>query len=295
MRALPAALASLLLLQAIAAAEPPPADTTLSATADAKIETTGNERYMVTRSHTFELTQFADKGAVKTALVEAELRHRVHISEDLGANGDETGAVSLTVHALTASGHFERPLATRSLAGDEIRVEGSGGIKVTTWGCCVESNVETQLSTATLKTMFIRSTDMQLHTFTRLGKPAVGRVVAIFKVPTAADQTVLGDDPSAVAMITLAGDEAPIQRFGVHLKADKPGDAVLEWEVETGWRTASGALDNHIVLDPAKPSKPVFVWRIAKGKTIELPLVGDRFDLAAAKLPANVTLRDLAP
>ena len=295
MRALPVLLLSFVVLPAIASAESPPGDATVSGSADAKIETSGDKSYMVTRSRTFELTQFADHGTTATALVEAEIRRRVRISEDLGTNGDETGTVSLTIHPLGASGRLESSRASRSLPGDEIRVEGSGGIKVTTWGCCVESNAETQLKTGTLKTLYVRSSDVPLLTCTRLGKPAIGRIAAIYKVPTAADRTVLSDDRSAVGMITWAGDDAPIQRIVVHLKADKPVEAALEWTVETGWKGAGSALDNHIVIDPARPSKPVFVWRIGKGRAIELPLVGDRFDLSAAKLPANVTLRDLAP
>jgi len=73
----------------------------------------------------------------------------------------------------------------------------------------------------------------------------------------------------------------------VHLRADKPREAALEWSTEHGWRNASSALDEHTVIDPAKQSKPVFQWRVGDNKAIVLPLLNDRLDVAAAKLPAG--------
>ena len=110
---------------------------------------------------------------------------------------------------------------------------------------------------------------------------------------TPADQDVLGADNSSVAMITWASDEQPLQRVVVHLKNEKPREAVLEWESTLGWKVGKGSLESHTVFDPAKPTKPVFVWKIGDGKSFELPLVGDRFDLAKAKAPRGVTLKQL--
>jgi hypothetical protein len=41
--------------------------------------------------------------------------------------------------------------------------------------------------------------------------------------------------------------------------------------------------------------EPVFTWKIGEQQTIELPLVNDRLDAAAAKLPAGVALEALPP
>ncbi len=288
-RKIPAALAILLILHVPLAI----AGTAVTGDSEARIETDGSRRYMVTRSRSFELTQFAHNETVRTAVVETEIRHRHRISEDLADNGDETGIVTLTVYPVNPAGHFDPPLATRKLSGDEVDVQGSGGVKVTTWGCCAESSAETQLSLNDLKTVFVKSHDVPLVTYTRLGKPAVGRLVAVYMVLTPIDDEILGKDNSAVAMITWAGDEAPLQRIAVHLHGDKPRDAAMEWTTTVGWRVAGKPLDNHTVFDPAKPAKTVFVWQIADGKTIELPLAGDRFDVAAAKLPVGVSLKEL--
>jgi hypothetical protein len=119
--------------------------------------------------------------------------------------------------------------------------------------------------------------------------------IAVYLAMTAADQSVLGDDRSAVAMITVAGEDAVLQRMLVHLRAEKPREAVLDWSTEIGWRNTSGTLDSHIVIEPAKSSKPVFTWKIRERQAIELPLVEDRLDVAAAKLPSGVTLQAISP
>jgi hypothetical protein len=106
---------------------------------------------------------------------------------------------------------------------------------------------------------------------------------------------LLGNYSSAVAMSTVAGEDVVLQRMRVHLHADNPREAVVAWSTELGWKTASGALDNHTVIDRAKPTKPVFTWKIGEQQTIELPLVNDRLDAAAAKLPAGVALEALPP
>ena len=285
------------LLVALIALNPRPAiagSASITGDAEAKIETEGKARYMVTRSRTFELTQVAYLKNVRTVVVDGEIVHRRHLSEDLANNGDETGTVTLTVYPVNSSGQFDPPLATRKLPGDAIDIEGSGGVKVTAYGCCVESNAEIQLSLNTLQTRFVKSSSVRLLTYTRLSKPsAVSRTVSVYLAMTPADQSVLGSDTSSVAMITWASDEQPLQRILVHLKSEKPREAVLEWKSTVGWRLGKGTLESHTVFEPAKPTKPLFVWQIGGGKSIELPLVRDRFDLAKAKAPKAVTLEQL--
>jgi len=121
----------------------------------------------------------------------------------------------------------------------------------------------------------------------------LGRVIAVYLAMTPEDEAVLGSDPSAVGMITLEGEGRVLQRIRVLLRGDKPREAALGWSTEIGWKTATGALDNHTVIDPAKPSRPVLVWKIGESQTIELPLIDDRLDLAVAKLPEGVTLKML--
>jgi hypothetical protein len=293
MRTIPAALLLVVLAIGVSPVIAGPA-AGLTGDAEAKIESDASGRYMVTRSRSYQLGQFAyhERTIVRTAVIETEVRHRRRLSDDLGNNGDETGTVTITVHPVNPAGHFDPPLATRKLPGDEVKYQGSSSVTVTSWGCCVESPAETELGLNTLKTLYVRSGSVPLLTFTRLGKPAVARIVSFYVAFTPADEQVLGKDQSAVAVITWSADEEPLQRILVRLTGDKARETAMDWNTSVGWKVGSAPLETHTVLDPAKPTKPVMVWSIAEGKKIELPLVNDRFDLKSAKLPPGVTLQE---
>ncbi len=265
----------------------------VTGSAAATLQRDGTRLFLLTTTHSFELAQFATKGQTKTVLVEGEVAHRLGVTDDLGAKGDETGTVRITVRPITANGHFGAPLATRQVPGDDIKLESPAGVSIISYGCCQESTAEELLSLASLKTLYVRSESAPLTTYTRLGKPALGRLIAVYLAMTPADQAVLGHDPSIVGVITLTGEDEVLQRMRVRLRGDKPREAALEWSTELGWKTASGAVENHTVIDPARPSAPVYRWKIAEGQAIEIPLVSDRLDLAAAKLPPNVTIEAL--
>ncbi len=267
--------------------------TAVSGNAEATLQRDGKGLFLTTHSRSFEIAQFALKGQTKTVLVEGEVAHRLAVTDDLGAKGDETGTVTLTIRPIGASGTFGATAATRALSGDEIKLESPAGINVITYGCCQENTAEEMLSLASLQTLYVRSGGAPLTTYTRLGTPALGRLIVPYLVMTAADEAVLGKDPSAVGMLTLAGEGEVMQRLRIHLRTAKAREAALEWSLELGWKTASGALENHTVIDPAKPSRPVFQWKIAEHQAIEIPLVDDHLDVAAATLPTNVSLEVL--
>ena len=265
----------------------------VTGSAGAILEKEGKNVFLKATSHTFQLAQFAEKGLTKTVLVESELFQRLQVTDDLGAKGDETGRVKLTIRAIEPGAQFGAITATRELAGDEIKL--NSGVTVITYGCCAENGAETELSLSSLKTLYVRASGVPLTTYTILGKPARGRLIAVYLTMTPEDESVLGKDPHAVAMITVDGEDEVRQRMLVSLKSDNAREAAMEWSFELGWKAASGALENHTVIDPAKPTKPVFTWKIGETQTIELPLVNDRLDTASAKLPAGVTLQTLPP
>ena len=95
-------------------------------------------------------------------------------------------------------------------------------------------------------------------------------------------------------MITWASDDEPLQRIVLYLRGSNPREAAMSWSTTIGWKVPNASLDSHTVFDPSRPTKPVLVWQIDEGRAIELPLVGDRFDVAAAKLPKGINLKELA-
>ncbi|HYA34522.1 MAG TPA: hypothetical protein VEF03_02830 [Candidatus Binataceae bacterium] len=264
--------------------------TSLTANAEATLQKDAKGLYLLTRSQSFQLAQYAVGSATHTVVVQGEVAHRLAVTDDLGAKGDETGTVSLAIFPIKSDGTYGQQQALRKIPGDEIKLDSPSGVTVIMYGCCQESSAEFELSLASLKTLWVRSGGVPFTTYTRLGKPALGRLIAVYLVMTAADDDVLGKDMSAVAMITLEGEDEVIERIRVHLRADKPREKAMEWSYELGWKTPSGKPDNHTVIDPAKPSKPVFQWKIGDTETIEIPLVDDRLDIANAKLPDGVKL-----
>jgi len=263
----------------------------LSGTVGATLEKDRNGLYLITHSTSFQLAQFSYGKHTDTVLVEGEVSHRLLVNDDIGANGDQTGRVRLTIHPIDFNGQFKPAIATRELPGDEIKLESPAGVNVITYGCCQESSLETELSLASLKTLYVRSDGTNLVTYTRLGKPTMGRLIALYLAMTPADEQILGRDQSSVALITLEGEGEVLQRIRVFLHADKPRETAMGWSAEMGWKTTSGALDNHTVIDPAKPSEPILTWKMGDNQAIELPLTNDRLEVAAAKLPADVTLK----
>jgi hypothetical protein len=142
---------------------------------EAVLERDGKKLFLNAASASFNLAEFVAKGKVKTVLVEGELLQHLEVTDDLGAKGDETGKVRLTIRPIESSGEFGAALATREVPGDEFKVDSPSGVTITTYGCCQENSAETLLSLGSLKTLYVRSGGVPLTTYTRLGKPAVGR------------------------------------------------------------------------------------------------------------------------
>jgi len=68
--------------------------TSVGGGAEATLQRDGKNLFLVTRSHSFDLAQFAVKLQTKTVRVEGEGTHRLLVNDDLGAKGDETGRSS---------------------------------------------------------------------------------------------------------------------------------------------------------------------------------------------------------
>src|SRR5579862_525401 len=74
---------------------------TIAGAAEAKLEKDAHGLYLKTHSKSYELAQFA-YGEVdsKTVLVEGDATHRWLVNDDIGANGDQTGTVKLTIYPI---------------------------------------------------------------------------------------------------------------------------------------------------------------------------------------------------
>lgn len=69
--------------------------------AEAVLERDGKKVFLNATSASFHLAEFVTKGKAKTVLVEGELLQHLEITDDLGAKGDETGKVRLTIRPIS--------------------------------------------------------------------------------------------------------------------------------------------------------------------------------------------------
>ena len=270
-------------------------DPSISANAGASLAKQGTKLNLTTHSHSYQLAQYAYGSREGTVIVDGEVTRRLHVSDDIGAEDQPTGTVRLAIRPIRKDGSFGAVTASRELPGDEIRVDSPAGVAVITYGCCAENSAEAELSFESLKTLYVSAGGIKHSTYTILGKPALGRLIALYLAMTPDDDEILGKDKTALGLITIAGEGDVLQRLRVHLRTAKSREDALEWSTDHGWRNASGSLEDHVVVDPAHPSTPIFEWRIGERKTIALPLVNDRLDVAGAKLPDGISLESLSP
>jgi len=266
----------------------------IGANAGAVLEKQGNKQFVATRSHSYQLAQYAYGAKLGTVIVDGAVKRRLRVSDDIGAETQPTGTVHLAIHPIQKDGTFGPVSASRELPGNEIRLDSPAGVAVIAYGCCVENSAESELSLESLKTLYVSAGGIKNSTYTILGKPARGRVIALYLAMTPLDDDVLGKDKTALGLITIEGEGDVLERIRVHLRSAKSREAALDWSTEHGWRNASGALEEHTVIDPSKPTTPIFEWRVADDKIIALPLVNDGLDVATAKLPDGITLEQLS-
>jgi len=270
-------------------------DSSINANSGATLGKEGKKLYLTTKSHSYQLAQYAYGPREATVIVDGEVSRRLHVSDDIGAEDQPTGTVRLALRPIQKDGSFGAVAASRELPGDEIRLDSPAGVAVISYGCCAENSAEAELSLESLKTLYVSAGGIKHSTYTILGKPALGRLIAMYLAMTPVDDEVLGKDKTALGLLTVSGEGDVLQRIRVHLRTAKSRQDALEWSTEHGWRNAAGGLDDHVVVDPSHLSTPIFEWRIADGETIALPLVKDRLDVSGAKLPEGIVLESLSP
>jgi hypothetical protein len=84
----------------------PAADSMIRATAEAVLQPEGKKLYLATSSRSYQLAQYAYGRRVGTIVVDGEVRRRLRVSDDIGAETQPRGTVALAIHPITASGQF---------------------------------------------------------------------------------------------------------------------------------------------------------------------------------------------
>lgn len=204
--------------------------------------------------------------------------------------------IKVTVFPLTGKGKGAAQF-TIATAGEEVKAEGPDLI-ITRPGCCVDYTTKAVYSLETGKYLFNTTSD-QWATLGAKGGFAMSRSAAVHLAPSAADDDVFGKTEHAAAVITYASPTAPLQRLMVMLPQDAESDVTLNWDGTLLW-VSSDYPDgtNHIYVDRADKPENVFTaatlrLKLEDDNVIDIPLRGDRLDIAAAKLPKGYGLKEM--
>ena len=111
-------------------------DFSTNADAEARLQKDGSNLYLLTRSHSYQLAQYAYGNRIGTVVVGSDIRRRLRVSNDIGAESQPTGTVMLVIRPIEASGRFGAAVASRELPGDEVRLDSPAGVAVIAYGCC---------------------------------------------------------------------------------------------------------------------------------------------------------------
>ncbi|HVJ44595.1 MAG TPA: hypothetical protein VM639_24070 [Dongiaceae bacterium] len=208
----------------------------------------------------------------------------------------EPSLIKVTVFPLTDKGKGPAQF-TIATSGEEVKTEGSDLI-ITRPGCCVEYTTKAVYSLETGKYLF-NATGDQWATLGAKGGFAMSRSAAVHMAPSAADDDVFGKAEHAGAVITYASPTAPLQRIMVMLPQEAENDVTLNWDGTLLW-VSSDYPDgtNHIYVDRSDKPENVFTaatlrMKLDEDNVIDIPLRGDRLDIAAAKLPKGYSLTEM--
>jgi hypothetical protein len=203
------------------------------------------------------------------------------------------GQVKLTAYPLTAKGQGPAQF-TIAAQGDEVEPDGSY-LTVSRYGCCVENTTKAVYSLEN-GTYLFNTTGQKWTTLGAKGGFAMTRIAVAHVAPSAMDDVLFGKVEHAGAILSYASPTAPLQRIMVLLPADAADDTTLNWDATLLW--VSGDYPegtDHIYVDRTDKPENVFTgvtlrFKLDETNVIDIPLRGDRLDLAAAKLPRGYKL-----
>jgi hypothetical protein len=293
-------LAAALLLPHYAYADPLVQESAPSAISIAK----DGENYRVTndsrRYQTNVLPSAAAENALLYQLLEIE-QHQVSVEGPQTEQGFEVATAKVTAYPLSADGKGQ-PAYTVEGKADAVNAQNSF-LTLTRFGCCVEVPTYAVYSLETGKYLFNATGEGQSGQWATMGAQggfAFERIFAYHAKFTAADGELYGDAPYGAAIIAYAKETEPLQRIMVVAsQADMDRDKPLEWIPKLDLvSSAYPAGIDRIFIDRTGEAAALFTdaslrLTLDEATVIEIPLVADRLDLKAAKLPQGYSLQEM--
>lgn len=272
-----------------------PSEIRVEATEPGLFRITNSQR----RYQTNLLGVVAIPGTVQHQLLEIE-QNDVRIEGPQIETQFESGNVTVRAYPLTDQGKGSQSFEIKA-KGDAVAADGPY-LTITRYGCCVEQPTHAIFSLETGAYLFNATGNGASGDWVTMG--ARGgfeneRIIAQHVAITAEDAAIFGDHKNAVAVISYARRDQPLQRL-ILIAPQKTidEDAMLNWMPRPSLSSAEVTqAGDHLFFDKEGKGEEIFtgiIYRLVldEATALEIPLVADRFDLTGAKIPDGYSLID---
>jgi hypothetical protein len=233
-------------------------------------------------------------------LLEIE-QHQVSTEGPQAEQNFEESTAKVTVYPVTDKG---KGAAAFTIEGKADAVTAMNNyLTLTRYGCCVEMPTYAVYSLETGKYLFNATGEGQSGQWTTIGAQggwAFERIFAYHARITAADDELFGDEKNGAVIITYAKENEPLQRVMLIASADDmEHDQPLEWMPKIDLVSAAYPKGiDRIFIDRFDKAENLFTdvtlrLTLDEGTVVEIPLVADRLDIKAAKLPKDYSLKEM--
>lgn len=228
-------------------------------------------------------------------------QHKVAVEGPQVERNLEESTAKVTVYPLSNKGKGEAAFTIQGKA-DEVDVEGAFLIFMR-YPCCVEIPTRAVYSLENGKYLFNTTMDEPSGNWISMNardSSEFGRIFAYHTKITAADGELFGGEKNGAVILTYAKRNEPLQRVMlVATQADTDRHAVLEWIPKIDF--LSSAYSNgsdYIFIDRQGKPEDIFTnvtlrLTLDKAMVVEIPLVADKLDIKAAKLPKGYSLKEM--
>ncbi|WP_374378155.1 hypothetical protein [Dongia sp.] len=233
-------------------------------------------------------------------LLEIE-QHQVSTEGPQTEQAFEEATAKVTVYPLTDEG--KGPVAF-TIEGKADAVEAMGDfVALTRFGCCVEVPTYAVYSLETGKYLFNATGEGHWGQWATLGAHGGAefeRIIAYHAKISAADADLFGETKNGAVIITYANQTEPLQRVMLIATEEDMGmDAPLEWmpKIDLVNKDNPKGTDR-IYNQQGGNAVDLFTNATVRlvlddAKSVEIPLVADRLDIAHAKLPKGYSLVEM--
>lgn len=228
-------------------------------------------------------------------------QHQVSTEGPQAEQNFEEATAKVTVYPVTDKGKGD---AAFTIEGKADAVNAMGNyLTFTRYGCCVEMPTYAVYSLETGKYLFNATGEGQSGQWTTMGAQggwAFTRIFAYHAKITAADAELFGDETNGAVILAYSKENEPLQRVmlvGPQELMEK--DAPLEWMPKVDLVNKDNAKGtDHIFIDRAGKAEELFTdvtlrLTLDEATVIEIPVVADKLDLTAAKLPKGFSLKEM--